>query len=327
MKPVAVIPAAGSGTRLRPLTDRTPKPLLHVAGKAILGHILDRVAEASPERVVLVIGPGEQGEQIRDYAAKRRDLEVECVVQETPQGLGHAVAQARSAVRGAPLLVVLGDTIVLASLREMVRDGSCLGVREVEDPRRFGVVTVRNGRIVGMVEKPERPESNLALVGAYFLTASDALFECLEALERQGKRTRGEIQLTDALQLLLEKGEELRPFPVEGWYDCGKTETLLETNRALLTLHATSAVRPGVVIVPPVAIDPNADVLHSVIGPYASIGAGTRIRRAIVQDSIVNPGATVEDVLLTSSVVGENAIVRGVFQELHVSDSSEVMGR
>lgn len=327
MKPVAVIPAAGSGTRLRPLTDRTPKPLLHVAGKAILGHILDQVAEAKPERAVLVIGPGEQGEQIREYAARRRDLSIECVVQETPQGLGHAVLQARAAVRGAPLLVVLGDTIVLASLREMVRGGSSLGVREVEDPRRFGVATVRDGRIVGLVEKPEKPESKLALVGAYYIERSQALFDCLAALEQSGKRTRGEIQLTDGLQLLIERGEELRPFPVQGWYDCGNTETLLETNRALLTLHASSAARPGVVIVPPVAIDPNADVLHSVIGPHASIGADTRIRRAIVQDSIVNPGATVEDTLLTSSVVGENAIVRGAFQELHVSDSSEVQRR
>ena len=322
-----MIPAAGSGTRLRPLTDRTPKSLLEVAGKAILGHILDQVAEAEPERVVLVIAPGEQGERIRAYAARRRDLAIECVVQETPHGLGHAVAQARAAVGRAPMLVVLGDTIVLASLREMVREGSRLGVREVEDPRRFGVATLRDGRIVGLVEKPERPESNLALVGVYYITASAALFECLETLERQGTRTRGEIQLTDALQLLIERGEELRPFPVEGWYDCGKTETLLETNRALLELHATSAARPGVVVVPPVAIDPNADVLHAVIGPHASIGAETRIRRAIVRDSIVNPGATVEDMLLTSSVVGENAIVRGAFQQLHVSDSSEVERR
>lgn len=322
-----MIPTAGSGTRLRPLTDRTPKSLLEVAGKAILGHILDQVAEAEPERVVLVIAPGEPGERIRSYASKRRDLAIECVVQETPHGLGHAVFQARSAVGRAPLLVVLGDTIVLASLREMVRDGSRLGVREVEDPRRFGVATVKDGRIAGLVEKPERPESNLALVGVYYITAAESLFECLEALEREGKRTRGEIQLTDALQLLIERGEELRPFPVEGWYDCGKTETLLETNRALLERHATSAARPGVVVVPPVAIDPNADVLHSVIGPHASIGAEARIRRAIVQDSIVNPGATVEDMLLTSSVVGEHAIVRGAFQQLHVSDSSEVERR
>ena len=325
-----MIPAAGSGTRLRPLTDRTPKSLLHVAGKAILGHILDQVAEAEPERVVLVVAPGEQGERIREYAATRRDLTTECVVQESPHGLGHAVAQARTAVGRAPMLVILGDTIVQASIPELVRGGSRLGVREVADPRRFGVATVRDGRIVELVEKPERPESNLALVGVYYIQGAALLFECLDTLERQGKRTRGELQLTDALQMLIDRGEELRPFAVEGWYDCGKTETLLETNRALLELHelrATSAPRPGVVVVPPVAIDPNADVLHSVIGPHAAIGAGARIRRAIVQNSIVNPGATVEDMLLTSSVVGENAVVRGDFQQLHISDSAEVERR
>lgn len=324
MRPIAVVPVAGAGTRLRPHTLTTPKALLAVAGKPILAHILDQLATVDPERVVLVVSPGPMGERLRRFVAGRKDPSVVCVVQEEPLGLGHAVAQARREVGAAPVLILLGDTIVRADLRDLVRGGSYVGVREVEDPRRFGVATVSGGRITELVEKPDRPASNLALVGLYFLEHSSLLFESLEALERSGKRTRGEIQLTDALAAMLAAGEELRPFPVEGWYDCGKTEALLETNRALLDAAAATATRPGVVIVPPVALDPSADVLHAVIGPHASIGAGARIRRSVVQNSIVNEGATVEDILLDQSVVGENALVRGAYQRLNVGDSSEV---
>jgi glucose-1-phosphate thymidylyltransferase len=328
VKPVVVIPVAGAGTRLKPHTLTTPKALLAVAGKPILGHILDQVAAAGVERVVLVVGPGEQGERLRAFGAARKDLRVTSVVQEVPHGLGHAVAQAGEAVGSAPILIVLGDTILKVSLEGILAGGSWVGVKEVEDPRRFGVATVVNGKITSLVEKPEDPKSNLALVGLYYLERAPALFQALEELSHGGKRTRGEIQLTDALALLLDRGEVLRPFPVEGWYDCGKTEALLETNRALLDATADPAgpvpARPGVVIVPPVALDPGADVMHSVIGPHASIGPRARVRRSVVKNSIVNEGAVVEDALLDRSVVGESAIVRGAYQRLNVGDSSEV---
>lgn len=328
MKPVVVIPVAGAGTRLKPHTLTTPKALLAVAGKPILGHILDQVAAAGVERVVLVVGPGEQGERLRAFGAARKDLRVTSVVQEVPHGLGHAVAQAGEAVGVAPVLIVLGDTILKASLEGILAGGSWVGVKEVEDPRRFGVATVVNDKITSLVEKPDDPKSNLALVGLYYLERSPALFQALEELSHRGERTRGEIQLTDALALLLDRGEVLRPFPVEGWYDCGKTEALLETNRALLDAMTDPTgqvpARPGVVIVPPVALDPGADVMHSVIGPHASIGPRARVRRSVVKNSIVNEGAVVEDALLDRSVVGEGAIVRGAYQRLNVGDSSEV---
>jgi len=319
-----VIPVAGAGTRLRPHTITTPKALLSVAGKPILGHILDQIATLKPERAVLVIGPGSHGDRLRAYAASRADLEVVCVVQEEPLGLGHAVARARDAVGAAPILILLGDTILKADLKRFVSGGSKVGVKEVDDPRRFGVAEVKDGRIVSLVEKPEHPTSNLALVGLYYLEDSRLLFQSLESLERTGKRTRGEIQLTDALAEMLARGADLRPFPVEGWYDCGETDALLETNRALLDVSGNHVERTGVIIVPPVALDPSADVLHSVIGPHASIGARAHVRRSVVKNSIINDGATVEDVLLDLSVVGEEAVVRGGYHRLNVGDSSEV---
>jgi glucose-1-phosphate thymidylyltransferase len=324
LRPVAVIPVAGAGTRLRPHTITTPKALLQVAGKPILGHILDQIATVNPEKVVLVIGPGAHGERIRAYGESRRDLQVTCVLQAEPLGLGHAVAQAGPEVGTAPSLILLGDTIVRAELKGMVTGGSKVGLKEVDDPRRFGVAVVRDGRILSVVEKPEHPESNLALVGLYYLEDSPLLFESIAHVDRSGKRTRGEIQLTDGLAEMLKRGAILQPYPVEGWYDCGKTDALLETNRALLDVSGNHVERSGVVIVPPVALDPSADVLHSVIGPHASIGARARVRRSVVRNSIVNEGAVVEDVLLDLSVVGENTVVRGGYQRLNVGDSSEV---
>jgi glucose-1-phosphate thymidylyltransferase len=324
VKLVAVIPVAGAGTRLRPHTHTVPKALLEVAGKPILAHILDQVAKAKPERVVLVIGPGVQGEQIRRWAERRPGLKFAFAVQESPLGLGHAVLQAKGEVGTAPVLIVLGDTIAVAALRDLVSGDSKVGVHQVEDPRRFGVANVEGGRITSLVEKPEHPTSHLAVVGVYYLTNAPLLFRSLEAVEREGKRTKGEIQLTDGLQRMIEEGEVLRPFPVDAWYDCGKTETLLETNRALLDLSAGPVTRPGVVVLPPVAIDESADVMHSVVGPHASIGPGARVHRAVVRNSIISQGATVENVLLDLSVVGENAVVRGTYQRLNVGDSSEV---
>ena len=324
MKPVAIVPVAGVGTRLRPHTHTTPKALLLVAGKPILAHILDQLKPAAPERVILVVSPGSQGDRIREYAASRSDIRIECVTQAEPLGLGHAVAQAKEAAGKSPLLIILGDTIVQAAVGELIRDGSRVGVSEVSDPRRFGVVTMRGDKIVALVEKPEKPASNLALVGLYYIANGPLLFECLESLIREKRLTRGEIQLTDALELMLQRGEELRPFPVTGWYDCGKTETLLETNRALLDQLATPVNREGVVVLPPVALDPTADVTAAVIGPHVSIGPRARVRQAVVRNSIVKEDAVVEDILLDSSVVGENAVVRGAYQRLNVGDSSEV---
>ena len=324
MRPVAVVPVAGAGTRLRPHTHTTPKALLLVAGKPILGHILDQLKEADPEKVILVVSPGAHGERIREYGLSRKDLPIECVVQPEPRGLGHAVLQAKGVAGNAPLLIILGDTIVRARFGELVRGGSRVAVCEVEDPRRFGVAIVDRDRIVKVVEKPDVPPSKLALVGLYYIVNGPLLFECLEANEREGRTTKGEIQLTDALELLIQRGEELRAFPVEGWYDCGKTETLLETNRALLDQLAKPVCREGVVVLPPVALDPTAQVHAAVIGPHVTIGPRAEVRQAVVRNSIVNEGANVRDILLDGSVVGENAVVRGAYQRLNVGDSSEV---
>ncbi len=323
----AIIPVAGVGSRLRPHTHTTPKALIHVAGRPILAHILDDLERLGVTDVVLVVG--HMSDHIREYVdAHYAHLRRSYVEQTERLGLGHAVRLTRELVLGHPVFIVLGDTIFRADFSAVVKGGdSAIGVREVDDPRRFGIVEVKDGVASRLVEKPDQPTSNLAIVGVYYLTDSALLFEALDTLVAKDLRTKGEYQLTDALQIMIERGHRIRPFKVDGWYDCGKTETLLETNRELLDLRGSPAdavMPPGAVIIPPVAIDPTAVIEHAIIGPHASIAARAVVREAVVRNSIVNEDAVVEQIQLEGSVIGENALVRGNFRHLNVGDSSEV---
>jgi glucose-1-phosphate thymidylyltransferase len=322
---LAVIPVAGVGTRLRPHTHTQPKVLLHVAGKPILAHILDELPRLGIRRAVLVVGY--MGDQVRGYVGEHyRDLEVAYVEQPDRLGLGHAVSLAEPYAGDGRVLVIVGDTIFDADLAGVLAGGvNSIGVKAVEDPRRFGVVeTGPDGRVTRMVEKPEQPASNLAITGIYYFHRGRPLFEALAELQRLDLRTKGEYQLTDAMQMLVARGEVITTFPVAGWYDCGQTETLLETNRVLLDKKDGAPAIPGSVVHGPVCVVPGAVVENCILGPHVSVAAGARLRNAVVRDSIVNENAVVEDIMLESSVVGENAVVRGGYRRVNVGDSSEV---
>ena len=324
-KPIAIIPVAGVGTRLRPHTHTLPKVLLHVAGKPIIAHILDDLPGLGIDEAVLIVGY--MGDLVRDYVVRHYPgLRTHFVDQPERLGLGHAVSLAAPHVDDQPVLIILGDTIFEADLKQVLAGTThSIGVKAVDDPRRFGIVeTDRSGRVTLLIEKPERPASNLAITGIYYFTSAGSLFSALEELQRRDIRTKGEFQLTDAMELMVQKGELLTTFPVAGWYDCGKTETLLETNRVLLSRQGGRPVIPGTVIHPPVSIAAGAVVENCIIGPHASVGAGVRLKNSVVRDSIINENAVVEDILIEGSVIGENAQVRGAFKRLNVGDSSEV---
>ncbi len=322
---VAIIPVAGAGTRLRPHTHTQPKVLLHVAGKPILAHILDDLMALGIRHAVMIIGV--MGEQVREYVGKHyRDLRVDYVEQEERLGLGHAVSLAEPVADDHPVLIILGDTIFEADLKGVLAAGTnSIGVKPVADPRRFGIVERdASGRITRLVEKPDQPTSNLAITGIYFFARGGPLFAALRELQTKNIRTRGEFQLTDAMQILVSQGQAIGTFPVEGWYDCGKTETLLETNRILLDKRGQTPAIPGSVTQGPVFVAPDAVIENCVLGPHVSVAAGARLRNAVLRDTIVNENATVEEILLEGSVVGENAVVTGGFRRVNVGDSSEV---
>ena len=321
----AIIPAAGIGTRLRPHTYTLPKALLYVAGKPIISHILDDVLPLEPSTIVLIVGY--KGELIEEYVRRQYpDLPVEFVYQAERKGIGHAVDLTRSVADGAePLLIVLGDTIIKTELARIVNSQTnLLGVKEVEDPRRFGVCEVADGRITGLVEKPRNPTSNLALVGLYYLRDGAALFEAVRQIIDRNITTNNEYQITDALQLMIEQGVEFRPFVIDEWFDCGKPEAMLETNRKLLKNAPTAPPVEGSIIIPPVSISPGAEIVNSIIGPYVSIADRVVVRSSIIRDSVLSEGATVTDAALESSLIGAHAVIRGGFKRFDVGDSSEI---
>ncbi len=323
-RPVAVIPVAGVGSRLRPHTHTVPKALINVAGKAMVAHILDELIALGVKEYVLVVGY--MGERVREYVeAHYPRLTVHYVNQPERKGLGHAIHLTEEAVAGRPMLIVLGDTIFRVDFKGVLdRAVTQIGVKEVEDPRRFGIAEMDGDRVKRFVEKPEKPTSNLAIVGIYYVTETGRLFAALSTLIREGKVTRGEYQLTDALQAMLADGVPMEVFPVEGWYDCGKPETVLATNRDLLDMHSSVPDLQDSVVIPPVAVDPGAVVRGSVIGPYATIAARAVVEGSVIRNSIVNEGARVQNMLLEDSLVGEEAVVQGAFRRLNVGDSSEV---
>ena len=321
----AIIPVAGEGTRLRPHTHTLPKVLIHVAGKPILGHILDELKQIGIQEIVFIIGY--RGDMVIDYVKENYDFDVKFVLQEELLGLGHAIYLAKDFCGDEPVMIVLGDTVFKADFSNVLKgDCSYIGVKEVGDPRRFGVVELAQGRIQNFVEKPQVPPSNLAIVGLYYIRNASLLFQCLDQLMEQGIKTAGEFQLTDALQMMLESQEEMRNFLVDGWYDCGKPETLLETNRHLLTdcAKVPDSIKDSNIILEPVFIADSAKVENSIIGPYVSIAEGSVIQRSVIRDTIINSNAVVRNILLNESLIGPSASVNGRMYCLSVGESSQV---
>lgn len=320
----AIIPVAGVGTRLRPHTYTLPKVLLNVAGKPILGHILDALQQHNIDEATIIVGY--MGDLVEDYVRRNYSMNVTFIYQEERLGLGHSIWIAREQITdNEPLLIILGDTIFDVDLSLATNSRfSTLGVKSVDDPRRFGVVELEKGFISRLIEKPENPTTNLALVGLYFINNPKLLVESLQTLIDNNIRTRDEYQLTDALQMMIDKGEKFTTFPVEGWYDCGKPETLLSTNRYLLDGKSTYKTPEGTVIIPPAFVAENAIVERSVIGPYTTVASGATVIDSVVRDSIISDGATVTASTLEQSIIGNNAIVKGKFSRLNVGDSSEI---
>ncbi len=322
----AILPLAGIGSRLRPHTHTLPKSLVPVAGKPILGHILDRLIPVGVDEVILIVG--QMGEMIVDYVSRNYDLVVRVVNQEERRGLGHAVYLSREHVdRREPILIVLGDTIFEADLQSVVGSkNSSLGVKSVPNPQSFGVVSLDGDRITDLVEKPANPPSNLAVVGVYYITNTGLLFDCLEYIIEQGITLKGEFQLTDALRRMIRQGETMGVFPVDNWFDCGNPDSLLATNRHLLDRNGSvQAVVENTVVIPPVHISNTAKVSNSVVGPYVSIADHAVVTDCLIKDAILNEGAVVTDITLTSSLIGHNATVKGRYTQVNIGDSSQII--
>jgi glucose-1-phosphate thymidylyltransferase len=325
----AIIPVAGAGTKLRPHTYTQPKALIPIAGKTILSFIVDQLHEAGINEFIFIVGY--LGEKIQDYVTQTYPhLTNHFVHKNERQGTGHAIELTKAIVGSDEVFVVLGDTVCEYDVKEVLESPySMLGIKKVEDPRNFGVAAIGDdGFIEQLVEKPAIPKSNMALVGLYKIKETEFLYQCLQHLFVSNTNVNGEYSLTDALECMIKRGAKFQSFKVKSWFDCGKKETLLESNATLLKKSggntSTQHNYPNTIIIPPVSIAPGCDISNAIIGPHVAIGANTSIKHSIVRESIIGSYTNLYEVVLDNSLIGSDASVKGLSRSLNIGDNTEI---
>jgi glucose-1-phosphate thymidylyltransferase len=322
-----IIPLAGKGTRLRPHTHLTPKPMLKVAGKPVISYLLDDLKTLGCIEQIIYI-TGHLKEKVEEYARKEYDFPAVFVEQTVQNGTATAVDLARPYV-DQPVLIIFVDTIFDADL-SLVQNTDADGiiwVKEVEDYQRFGVVvTDANGYMTKIVEKPSTPISKRANIGLYYIKNWKLLYEGISHVMQQ-PANKGEYYLTDAFQYMIDHGAKIKVVDVEGWYDAGKLDTLLDTNRAML--ERGRAKRPATVpkgskIIDPVYIEEGVTLTDATVGPNVSIHAGAVIERSALRDTIVGSKSRISDSTLSGSLIGDEVVLEGVKGEVTIGDQSEV---
>ena len=326
----AIIPVAGAGTRLRPLTYTQPKPLIPVAGKPIISFIIDQLVDVGIRDFVFIIGY--LGEKIKNYVEQAYpNLNKSFVMQEQRLGSAHAIWISREHFAEAEeVFIFFGDVIIDADFGKIVtHEHSCVGVKKVQKPWEYGVVEISKEGIANRVaEKPKIPKSDLAMVGIYKIKEVQHLIEALDFNIRNNIRTNGEYPLTDALQRMLEGGVHIDPLQVDNWFNCGIKEVLFETNSTFLDRPGYDSTDlpeyPNSIIIHPVSIGENCQIENSVIGPHVTISNNAKIERAIIRNSIIGNYAHIKEIVLQKSVVGNDTSITGMRQSFNIGDNTEI---
>lgn len=327
-----LIPLAGFGKRMRPYTWSRAKPLLHVAGKTVIGHLLDYMSDVTTEEVIFVVGY--KGDQVEAWIREHYPhLDTHFVVQAELLGQAHALWLCREFMDEGEMVIAFGDGIVGTRYNELA-DPSVdvvMMVQEVENPHKFGVVaTDDRGFVTQLIEKPDHDRYRQAIAGIHWFKHGRLLREALDQVISDGRMTKGEYYLADAYQVLLEQKRKIRAKEVVFWLDAGNPENILDTNQRLLSLGYGSddaidrSYAEDFTVLPPVFIHDEAAIDSSVLGPYVSIGPGATIKNSIIKNSIIDAGAHIEDCLLDSALIGENTKVTGRRKSLFLGDDSIV---
>lgn len=318
----AVIHAAGIGSRMRPHTYTTPKILMKLGEKAIIDYIIDELIEVGVDEILMVLNP--EGERIREHLSGKYPVKSKFVFQKELKGIAHAISIVSNELTDEPVLIILGDTIFEGNIKESIRSGySFLCVKEVENPEKFGVVILDDeGFVKRLVEKPDKFVSNLALIGLYFIRSGKTLRDSIDYILENNITTKGEYQITDAIQDMINRGEKMKVLKIENWYDCGNPENILSSNRYILKRFSEKTNVAGSTIIDPCYISPKAKVIKSVIGPYVTIGNGTSVINSIIRDSIIGENTNIDNMILKDSIIGNNVVIRDRESSLNIGDSS-----
>ncbi|WP_157151883.1 sugar phosphate nucleotidyltransferase [Brachyspira sp. SAP_772] len=322
-----IIPAAGEGTRLRPHTITKPKPILPIAGSTIIDFIMKEVLELEDlEEVIFIVGYLK--DKMIDYlTSKYKDVKLTFVEQKEFRGLAHAVSLTREHIKDDDkLFIILGDTIFKLNLSAIVaKNENALGVCEVDNPSRFGVALLdSNGVITKLIEKPKEPVSNLALTGMYNIVSSKELFDAIDYIIKNDIKTKNEYQLTDALEYMIQNGSIFKTFKLDGWYDCGEKNTMIETNRTIITHSILSKWVKDTAIIPPVFIEEDVKINRSVIGPYVHIGKNSNIENSILKNCIMFEEVNITNALMENCIISENAIYKGKTNSMDMGASINI---
>jgi glucose-1-phosphate thymidylyltransferase len=325
----AIILVAGAGTKLRPHTYTQPKALIPIAGRTILSFIIDPLLRGGINEFIFVVGY--LGDKIREHVQQEYpDMNTHFVYQNERQGTGHALDLTARIVGTDDVIIILGDTICDYDVKEVLESpDSMIGIKKVDDPRNFGVAELdEEGYISHVVEKPAIPKSNMALVGIYKIRETHFLFECLQHIFSNQIMSHGEYHLTDALDCMIKRGAKFKSFKVKTWFDCGKKETLLESNATLLKQHGgvvhINCQQENTIIIPPVSVGADTVLKNSIIGPHVSIGPNTRVEYSILRDSIIGSYTNLFEVVLDNSLIGSDASVTGLSRKLNIGDNTEI---
>lgn len=326
-----IIPLAGKGTRLRPHTHVTPKPMLRIAGKPVIDYVMDDLAKLGGVDEIIYI-TGHLKEKVEEYTRARYPWKSVFVEQVEQKGTADAIRLARPHV-DQPVMIIFVDTIFDADLSviKTSKDDGIIWTKEVEDYQRFGVVvTDKTGHMTKIVEKPKEPISKRANIGLQYIRNWKLMFEGIDHVMKQPPN-KGEFYLTDAFQYMVEKGAKLKVEDVEGWYDAGKIDTLLETNRIILEKRKM-ARKPANLsrdakIVEPVYIEDGVTIARSTIGPNVSISAGTIIEDSEIRDTIIGTKSRIARADLHDSLIGDEVVVDGFRGDATLGDHSELRGR
>ncbi|MBN1792581.1 NTP transferase domain-containing protein [Candidatus Woesearchaeota archaeon] len=325
-----IIPVAGMGTRMRPHTHSNPKPLMIVAGKPAINHILDSLEGLDISEVIIIAGGvivGRQLDTLKKYIEGAYKYKFTFLEQDELKGPAHALAVAEKRI-DEPVLIDFCDTLFetdMSVVKKLKDEAGIIWTKEVEDYKRFGICVLdKKGFLKEMVEKPEQPVGKLATIGLYFIKDYKLFFEAINYIFKNNLTVKGEYYLPDAFMYMINKGAKIICPEVDSWYDTGKPETLLESNKALLKKNHKAIKAENSTIIPPVHIADDVVIKDSVIGPFVSIAKGSKITSCIIKDSLIGEDSELSNLVLERSIIGREATVEAESSKLNIGDNSVI---